>query len=216
MSVERVPVMARAGIAAALALALALAPADASAQAARAEPSAAVTSARDEEARSLFHAGRAAMSEGRYEDALGYFERAYELSPRAALLFNIGAVAERLRRDRDALEAYRAYLAAAPEAENRLEVERRIALLEEAIAASEQAPAERAGSDEAPAIASGATAAGAGQDGVDVPLIVGLSVGGAALVVGAIVLGVVLGGGSGVEAPIPSGTGVVVTTLVRF
>jgi tetratricopeptide (TPR) repeat protein len=84
----------------------------------------------DAEARSLFEAGRTAYGAGRYEAALRYFDDAYELSRRAGLLFNIASSAERLQQNERALEAYRAYLAAEPEAENRAFVERRIAFLE--------------------------------------------------------------------------------------
>jgi tetratricopeptide (TPR) repeat protein len=97
---------------------------------------------RDQEARSLFEAGTYAMQEGRYEDALGYFERAYELSGRAPLLFNIGNMAERLRRDQQALEAYREYLRLAPAASNRTEVERRIEILEGSVESSSPTPPE--------------------------------------------------------------------------
>jgi tetratricopeptide (TPR) repeat protein len=91
----------------------------------------------DEEARSLFHAGESAFSQGRYEAALEHFQAAYELSPRPELLFNIGNTAERLRREEEALEAYRRYLAAQPDAENRAQVEARIQIIENAIAERE-------------------------------------------------------------------------------
>src|SRR5690349_4495104 len=73
----------------------------------------------DDEARSLFDAGRTAYDAGRFESALRYFEDAYNLSHRAALLFNIASSADRLQRNDRALEAYRAYIAAEPEATNR-------------------------------------------------------------------------------------------------
>ncbi len=84
---------------------------------------------RDQEARALFEAGRLAMGDGRYEDALTHFERAHALSQRPAMLFNIGTVAERLRLHERALSAYEQYLELLPEAENRPEVQRRIELL---------------------------------------------------------------------------------------
>lgn len=70
-----------------------------------------------------------AMENGRYEEALEAFERAYRLSDRPGLLFNIGSVAERLRRDGEAISAYERYLERVPDAPNRKDVERRIALL---------------------------------------------------------------------------------------
>ena len=91
----------------------------------------------DREARALFDAGRLAFSEGRYDNALEHFQRAYELSGRPQLLFNIGIAAERLRRDREAVAAFRAYLHALPDTDQRASVEARIGILEEAIAEDE-------------------------------------------------------------------------------
>ena len=91
----------------------------------------------DDEARSLFHAGESAFAEGRYEVALEHFQAAYDLSPRPELLFNIGNTADRLRREQDALDAYRRYLEARPDAENRAQVEARIEIIENAIAERE-------------------------------------------------------------------------------
>jgi hypothetical protein len=88
----------------------------------------------DTEARLLFEAGRSAFVDGRYEAALERFQEAYETSRRPDLLYNIGTTADRLRRDEEALKAFTGYLAALPEAENRREVEARIASLREAIA----------------------------------------------------------------------------------
>lgn len=89
---------------------------------------------RDQEARALFQAGRVAFSDGRFDDALRYFEQAHELSGRGALLFNIGTSADRLRQDERALEAFRGYLEAVPEAPNRREVEARIRVIEAELA----------------------------------------------------------------------------------
>lgn len=83
----------------------------------------------DVEARALFQAGLVAFGDGRYENALDYFERAYELSGRTQLLFNIGTTADRLRQEEKALEAFERYLAAHPDAENRREVEARLRIL---------------------------------------------------------------------------------------
>ncbi|MDQ3031874.1 MAG: hypothetical protein M3Y87_05605, partial [Myxococcota bacterium] len=88
----------------------------------------------DEEARQLFLAGEAAYDAGRYEAALDYFSRAYALTGRPALLFNIGSVTERLRRDDEALRSYEAYLQAMPDAPNRPFVESRISFLREQVA----------------------------------------------------------------------------------
>jgi tetratricopeptide (TPR) repeat protein len=90
-------------------------------------------SARDVEARALFEAGRAAFLDGRHEDALQSFQRAYELSGRPVLLFNIAASLDRLRRNEEALELFGRYLTEVPDAENRAEVEGRMRALRTAI-----------------------------------------------------------------------------------
>lgn len=93
----------------------------------------------DEEARALFNLGREAYAEARYERALKYFQQAHRLSGRPALLYNVAAALDRLRRDREALDGYREYLKQAPDAENRNVVEARITVLEKAIAEREAA-----------------------------------------------------------------------------
>lgn len=110
---------------------------------------------RDAEARMLFQAGQVAFEEGRFENALEYFRRSYDLSGRAELLYNIGTAADRLRMDRDALEAFRRYVAERPDAPNRAEVEARIGVLERAVAAAS------AGSSGGGAAASGGQSTGA-------------------------------------------------------
>jgi tetratricopeptide (TPR) repeat protein len=82
-----------------------------------------------EEARALFEAGRTAYDAGRFESALDSFGRAYELSRRPALLFNMGSALERLRRDDEALEHYERYLREVPGAENAQFVRARIHFL---------------------------------------------------------------------------------------
>lgn len=89
----------------------------------------------DHDARVAFESGDLAFSEGRYEDAFDDFTRAYDLSHRPELLYNIGLAADRLRRDEEAIEAFEAYLAALPEATNHAEVQRRLRALHAAVAA---------------------------------------------------------------------------------
>lgn len=100
--------------------------------------------ARDTQARELFEQGRAAFTAARFAEALDLFRQAYALSERHALLYNIGQAADRLRLDRDALEAFDRYLAEIPDAENRVEVETRIGVLRETIARDEQLRADAA------------------------------------------------------------------------
>ncbi|MBN8613825.1 MAG: hypothetical protein J0L92_24730 [Deltaproteobacteria bacterium] len=95
----------------------------------------------DDEARGLFMAARAAYGAGRFEEALELFERSYRTSPRPELLYNIGQVADRLRRDERVIEAFSQYLEQVPDAPNRLEVETRLRVLR---AAAEARRAEQA------------------------------------------------------------------------
>ncbi len=102
---------------------------------AHAQPEAEETSdPSEEEARARFTAGRIAFADGRYEDALSDFERSYALSGKPELLYNIGAAADRLRRDEEALEAFERFLEEMPDHPSRSEVQRRVSLLRESIA----------------------------------------------------------------------------------
>jgi tetratricopeptide (TPR) repeat protein len=83
----------------------------------------------DQRGRDLFQEGRIAYDAGDFEGAYARFRAAYELSGRAELLYNIGISADRLGRLDEALDAYRAYVAALPEAENAVSVRDRIAVL---------------------------------------------------------------------------------------
>lgn len=82
------------------------------------------------EARALFVAAQEAYRDGRYEEALDLFERSYARSGRPELLYNVGLCHERLSHDAEAVVHYRRYLAGLPEAPNRVELERRITVLE--------------------------------------------------------------------------------------
>ncbi len=93
----------------------------------------------DEAARLTFESAREAFVAGDYETALARFRQAYQLSPRAGLLYNIAQSLDRLRRDEETVQALRDYLQAAPDAPNRSEVEARIRVLERALAERRQA-----------------------------------------------------------------------------
>ena len=93
---------------------------------------------RDEEARRLFEAGNVAFADGTFEAALSLWQRSYELSERPQLLYNIGTAADRLRRNEVALEAFRGYLGALPDASNASEVRRRVEVLEAEVARDQQ------------------------------------------------------------------------------
>ncbi|MGE0784386.1 MAG: tol-pal system YbgF family protein [Sandaracinaceae bacterium] len=83
----------------------------------------------DEEARSLFDAGRIALSQGRFDEALDRFERAYELSPRVEMLYNVGLAADRAGHIVRAIEAFEAYLARTPDPDQRAQIEARVRVL---------------------------------------------------------------------------------------
>ncbi len=179
-------------------LAFVLTAAAASAQDAE-ESGAEGSNAHDQEARALYQAGRVAFDDGRFDDALGYFERAHELSGRPQLLFNIASAADRLRRNAVALEHFEAYLAAVPDADNRRSVEARIALLRDALEHGREHGTEQT------TVPTPEETAAAGMEGTDTTggnepttessrtgLWVGIGVGAAVLVGLAIVLAVVL------------------------
>ena len=84
----------------------------------------------DEAARNHFLAGKSYFTETRYDDALREFNEAFRLSRRVELQYNIGVCEERLGRLTEAVAALRAYLDALPHADDRVEVEGRIADLE--------------------------------------------------------------------------------------
>jgi len=90
----------------------------------------------DAEAHAYFEAGRLAYGDGRFDEALTAFQRAYELSHRSQLLYNIGQCFDRMRHDADALAAFQQFLAAEPESPNAAEVRGRVAFLERALATS--------------------------------------------------------------------------------
>jgi hypothetical protein len=97
-----------------------------------AEPTAETSSdTKDQEARELFEKGRAAYEDGNYRDAWDYFRQAFLLSKRPELLYNVGQAADRLRMDREAVDAFKLYVKRRPDADNRREVENRIRALQE-------------------------------------------------------------------------------------
>jgi hypothetical protein len=67
-------------------------------------------------AKQLKDLGAAALERGDDESALDYFSRAYHAYPSPKLLFNIGLADEGLGRWADAIEAFRLFLADAPDA----------------------------------------------------------------------------------------------------
>lgn len=88
------------------------------------------------EARKEYERGAQLYRSGQYEEAIAAFRKAYAAQPHPALLFNIGQAQEKLGELEPALESYRGYLQAAPEAQDRGAVETAIASLEQRIAES--------------------------------------------------------------------------------
>jgi hypothetical protein len=82
------------------------------------------------EARDAFEEGAASFRLGKYQAAIEAWERGYKLRPDPVFLFNIAQAYRQADDGAHALDYYRSYLAAAPAAANRAEVERRIEQLQ--------------------------------------------------------------------------------------
>lgn len=96
------------------------------------------------QARQHFDAGTKAYDLGHYIDAVKEYEAAYNAKPDPAILYNIGQ-AYRLAGDYpSAIRSYKSYLRRVPDAENRPEVERRIADLQKVIDARDAEKAKAA------------------------------------------------------------------------
>ncbi len=94
----------------------------------------------DEQARSLYLAGKSYFDREEYASALEQFARAYELSRHPELLLNAGIAAERAGYLPDAMRYYRRYLDQAPEATQRRELEKRLEGLEQRLSREDSAP----------------------------------------------------------------------------
>jgi tetratricopeptide (TPR) repeat protein len=94
----------------------------------------AVSSSRDEEARGLFLAGRAAFDDARFAEALEHFERSYALSGRVELLYNVGLAAERTGDVAKAMRAFDRFLLELPDSAQGEDARARLAVLERATA----------------------------------------------------------------------------------
>jgi hypothetical protein len=105
------------------------------------------SAAADAEARALFEAGRVAFVDERYGDALASFQRSYDLSGRAELLYNIATCLDRLDREAEALAHFERFLAQRPTAPERDDVERRMVILRDHVARDTTLAAARAEED---------------------------------------------------------------------
>jgi len=167
----------------------------------------------EDEARGLFDAGLASYEAGRFDDALGYFRRAYELSHRPLLLFNVGQCYDRLRHDEQAIATFEQYLSELPNADNRVQVEARIRALREGIARRQQqtsvpTPVEAANQSRTPTSTGPvAPVSDQGEDDSHRGRRIALITTGSVVVVAAVVLTVLLvRGGNDDYAPSPVGT----------
>jgi tetratricopeptide (TPR) repeat protein len=135
---------------------------------------AARSAAHDAEARALFQAGSVAFSEGRFTEALERYKRAFELSGRPEMHYNIAAAFDRAGLEAEALGAYERYLQSVPAAANRSFVEARIAVLRPRVEAARATAAGARGGDAAsdtsgrdPASGAASAPSGAGAVGDD-------------------------------------------------
>ena len=145
--------------AAAVALGIALAAAGSSARGANpSEPPAPAPEAA--QAKSLFLDGLKRYNLGDFKAALEAFKAAYLAKPDPVFLFNIGQCHRMTGNPRDAVYAYRRFLAEQPEAPNRKEVERLIAAGEEELSrkAAEAPPTRPLPPGEPPPAVPGGTA----------------------------------------------------------
>ena len=86
----------------------------------------------DELARREFELGKRAYEAHSWDEATARFERAYELSNRPALLYNIGQSADRARNDVKALASFEKYLELVDDSPNHKVVRARVASMRQA------------------------------------------------------------------------------------
>jgi len=158
--------------------------------------SAAAQDSRDDEARALFDAGEIAYSDGRFEDAEGYFRRSYELSGRTELLYNLGLSAEQARHDEAALEAYRGFVGGLPTSERADRARTRIATIEARLGDGGGGSG-TAGSGSTGGLSDGG---GGGSDGGMIGGVVLVGFGAAAAITGAVLVGLAAADVSSVES----------------
>src|SRR5256885_1512943 len=84
-------------------------------------------------AKEHFRAGSVAFNLGHYEEAIQEYEHAYRIKSDPVLLYNIAQSYRVWGKSPEALRAYKVYLHNAPDANNRAEVEGKIAALERAL-----------------------------------------------------------------------------------
>ncbi|HEV8325178.1 MAG TPA: tetratricopeptide repeat protein [Myxococcota bacterium] len=103
-----VAVVVRAGAALAAALALALAAGNGTARAAAPKP------APGGDFKAIYDGATTLYKAGSYAEALGAYQKAYGIDPRAEVLYNIARCYDQLHKPMEAVDAYEKFLAAAP------------------------------------------------------------------------------------------------------
>jgi len=97
--------------------------------------------AKREQARQFFEAGKRFYEMQNWRAAIDQFKQAAQLIPSPILDYNIALCYEKLGKPRTAIKFYKRYLQGMPKADNRSEVEAKIAALEKQVAQQEQATA---------------------------------------------------------------------------
>lgn len=103
-------------------------------------PTAAVaaTTGQAAQAQAAYKLGVQAFKQQDYNEALARFEEAYALDPSPILLYNMARANEELGRPAQAVERYEAYLEAAPQTEDRADIEQRIRIMRAILANVEE------------------------------------------------------------------------------
>ena len=111
--------------------------ANASASAQESDASLSVDAEKDAIAKAEFDAGKAAYDKNDWAAAMVHFDKAYALSERPALLYNIGQAADRLRQNQKAITSFEQYLNLVPDTPHRAKLEARLVSLKRAVAVQE-------------------------------------------------------------------------------
>ncbi len=89
----------------------------------------------DAQARQAFDAGEAAYADGHFDVAYDHFQRAYAMSHRPVLLYNLATALDRLGRSGEAAGYYQRYLDQVSDAPNRAYVEGRLSVIRQQLSA---------------------------------------------------------------------------------
>ena len=90
------------------------------------------------DAKEAFSRGRTFFMQGKYKEALGELQRAYSLRPHPSLLRYMGDTFYKLNKAHKAIEHYKKYLQAAPEAADKEKVQNKVRQLEMIVGAAEE------------------------------------------------------------------------------